>query len=131
MFLNAVLLPGQTAFYSVGSGYAKAMQVNNIANAGDFSDSGGGAASIATVRPSWAPGGRTSISILHPLVRAGGAAGAVPSYEVEDLVITNPYEPATAKMGVFTISAGQDFNGDGAPDIIVGTYPSGYAVVVY
>ena len=131
LFLNVAQLPGQTDFYSTGSGYAKAMWVNNVAAAGDFSDVGGGAVSIATVRPSWAPGGRTSVSILHPLVRPGGAAGTVPSYEVEDLVVTNPYEPLTAKMGVFAIAGGQDFNGDGAPDLIIAAYPSPYAIIVY
>lgn len=129
--LNTSPVPGNSTLFSTGSGYVKSMWVNNVCEAGDFSDAGGGAVSILTARPGWAPGGRSSVSILHPLVRASGSTGKVPSYEEEDLVVTNPFEPATAKMGAAAITGGRDFNGDGAPDLVIAAYPSGYAILIY
>lgn len=72
--------------------------------------------------------GKITIRLNH----TGGAPNVVQGLlPFEDIVIRGPYEdPPSDKFGVTWAPIG-DFNGDGLPDLVVGTAGQGWAVLVY
>lgn len=72
--------------------------------------------------------GKVTVRLNH----AGGATGVVQGLlPFEDVIIRDPYtEPPSDKFGITWAPIG-DFNGDGLPDLLVGTNGMGWAVIVY
>lgn len=72
--------------------------------------------------------GKVTIRLNHASGAPGMVEGLLP---FEDVVIRDPYtEPPSDKFGITWAPIG-DFNGDGLPDLLVGTNGMGWAVLVY
>jgi len=52
-------------------------------------------------------------------------------FPYQDLVIKNPFDPASIKFGNSKLAAVGDVNGDSMPDLLIPTDSSGYAVLAY
>ncbi len=105
--------------------------------AGNFGDQTGGGARTALISgmPPNASGIKNKVWVRMAIPRAA-PAGAFAAYAYEDLEIGNPFDPdvdgfgSGVTFGVSTAGVG-DFNGDGYPDLLVGTAQSAHAVLVY
>ncbi|HAN30837.1 MAG TPA: hypothetical protein DCQ06_04500, partial [Myxococcales bacterium] len=103
-----------------------------VRNVGNFFDQQGSAASvIGYSRPSYSPQGQVSVGLRAPLARVDKATGSEASYHIEDLLIQSVYSPGTKNFGANDFHGIGDFNGDGYPDLLVGTSGTTYSVVVY
>jgi hypothetical protein len=113
--------------YGYAASPALGAYANPVRAAGNFLDqSGSGAVSVAYTQ-NMPPSSTKRIGVRAPIVRASGT-GAEASYHIEDLSIPHPF--GGTDFGLFDMHHAGDVNGDGHPDLIVGTY-SGYAILVY
>jgi len=53
------------------------------------------------------------------------------TFPYESPVLVDPLDPTGQKFGYFGAMPIGDFNGDGFPDLIVGTDGAGYAMILY
>lgn len=131
--LKNTAVAGVTGLSKHAFGYA-ASPANNayaypVRAAGNFFDqSGSGAVAIAYTQ-NMPPNAAKRIGVRAPIVRASGT-GTEASYHMEDLSITHPYTSGGSDLGLYDFNHVGDVNGDGYPDLIVGT-TGGYAILVY
>ncbi|MCO4761246.1 MAG: hypothetical protein KC502_07065 [Myxococcales bacterium] len=130
--LALTAINGVANTFSHKLGYAYKTYADPIFSLGNFGDQQGKpATTMASTLPSYAPGGRTTVTVRQPIARPDKATGTEPSYHVADLIFGNPFAAGTQTMGAFTAAGLGDFNGDGYPDMVIGTYKTGYTVLVY
>ncbi len=124
---------GSSGVYKTSCGWFQQAWVSPAIPLGNFGDQQGTASvAVGGGAPSNAPTGSTNFSVRLPQVRTDGVTGNIASYHVEDLTFQNPYNPGSKTMGVFATAPAGDFNGDGYPDVMIGTFGgTDYSILVY
>jgi hypothetical protein len=131
LLLNAGTTPVANELYQSVNGAAWESGVDHIASIGNFDmeDTGGSGHSIdiAYLVKSASSNG----SVFIRLNTDNGGNFPAGSYPWVDLVLTDPEIPGNTKFGNFDVRGIGDFNGDGMPDIAVGTNGSGRTYIFY
>ncbi|HIA01047.1 MAG TPA: hypothetical protein EYN66_03935 [Myxococcales bacterium] len=129
--LNAGTTPEADECYKSTSGVAWESGVDHIAGIGNFDmeDTGGSGQSLdfAYLKKSASTNG----SVFIRLNTDNGANFPAGTYPWTDLELTDPEIPGNLKFGNFDVRGIGDFNGDGMPDIAVGTNGSGRTYIFY
>lgn len=112
-------------------GFGRRMWVDTpFETLGNFFDVTGGGVAIGGKRPTWAPGGRATVTFAGLFVRPEFEAGTNPTYAYDDVSAKNPFAPTKTTFGNYFTSPVTDFNGDGFPDLLVGTGEA-HTVLIY
>lgn len=139
--LNGTLLAGTTDLYSTPLGYLRRFYVQGVFNIGNFFDQPGPAITrtdIAFGRNQKAPDGASNLlSFSEDLLRPSSAIPTENSFASSDLAFGDPTKPGSSTWAVgpdtgwggIAFAPLGDFNGDGLPDVVVGSVDGGLMIV--
>jgi hypothetical protein len=139
--LNVTALAGTTDLYSTALGYMRRLYVQGVFNIGNFFDQPGTSpmrTDIAFGRNQKAPNGASNlISFSQDLLRPGTAIPTENSFLTSDLAFGDPVKPGNSTWAIgpdtgwggIAFAPLADFNGDGLPDLVVGSVDGGLLIV--
>jgi hypothetical protein len=109
--------------FLISGQYDKAVPIGNFDNDAD------GTADIAYVI--FASGTNHGKVFIRRNVKDPAGAFAYGTFPYESPILVDPLDPTAFRFGYFGAVPVGDFNGDGFPDLLVGTDGAGYAMILY